>query len=346
MTDAPRIRLDTVLAAQRGITRHAAQTMIDAGLVTVNGRLGKNGQRIRPEDVVEVGDAVPAGRSPRLPRTRSGRHGQLAASALAQVPPVRSALAEPSADSAVPARLRDAAGAHGAAQPSAPPPLNIVYEDEWLAVIDKPAGLVVHPAPGHHGDTLADALRARGDTWSLLGGAERAGIVHRLDRDTSGLLVVARTEAAHRALAAQLRDRTLVRRYWVMVRGGFREDSGSIEAPIGRDPRDRKRMAVVDGGRIATTDFEVVERLGDETLVYASLRTGRTHQIRVHFAYIKHPVCGDAVYGRADRRLNRPALHALELSFVHPGDGGVRTFTAAPPAELLDHLAAARGRVR
>ncbi|HKR98368.1 MAG TPA: RluA family pseudouridine synthase [Candidatus Dormibacteraeota bacterium] len=295
MADEATRRLDLVLAEQRGITRHAAQTMVDAGLVTVNGRPGKSGQRIRPDDVIDVADAVPPARPTVTPAS------------------------------------------------AAPPHLDVVYKDEWLAVIDKPAGLVVHPAPGHHGDTLADALRTRGETWSLLGGEERAGIVHRLDRDTSGLLVVARTEAAHRALAQQLRERTLVRRYWVMVQGGLREDSGTVEAPIARDPRDRKRMAVVDGGREAVTDFEVVERLGSVSRLHVRLRTGRTHQIRVHLAYIKHPVCGDAVYGRPDRRLQRPALHAMELSFVHPGDGAVRTFTSEPPPALLEYLSAARG---
>jgi 23S rRNA pseudouridine1911/1915/1917 synthase len=194
---------------------------------------------------------------------------------------------------------------------------------------------VVHPAAGHRGDTLVDALLARGTTWSLLGGAERAGIVHRLDRDTSGLLVVAKTEAAHRALAEQLRKRTLGRTYWAMVQGGFREDSGTIEAPIGRDPRDRKRMAVVDSGREAVTDFRVVERLGDRSVLEVTLRTGRTHQIRVHLAYIGHPVTGDRVYGRAERLLGRPALHAIRLTFAHPDDGGTRVYESPIPSDLL-----------
>jgi len=221
-----------------------------------------------------------------------------------------------------------------------------VYEDEWLAVVDKPAGLVVHPAAGHHGDTLAEALRARGDTWSLLGGVERAGIVHRLDRDTSGLLVVARTEAAHRALSDQLRSRALGREYWAVARGGFREDAGTIEAPIARDPRDRKRMAVVDGGREAITDFTVRERLGDLTVLEVRLRTGRTHQIRVHLAYIKHPIAGDSVYGRADPGLQRPALHAMRLRFVHPADGAPRAFESPLPAELTKFVEQARERRR
>ncbi len=296
----PAPRLDVLLAERRKITRHAARTLIDAGYVTVNGRLGKPGQRIREHDLVDVNEHLAAERAAAVP-------------------------------------------SH--ALPTDAVALNIVFEDEWLAVVDKPAGLVVHPAPGHHGDTLADALRSRGDTWSLLGGEERAGIVHRLDRDTSGLLVVARTEAAHRALSEQLRNRTLGRTYWAMVRGGFSEDSGTIEAPIARDPRDRKRMAVIDGGREAVTDFTVVERLGERTVLHARLRTGRTHQIRVHLAYIKHPVAGDAVYGRTDSRLHRPALHAMQLSFVHPADGMRRTFESPLPPDLEAHLEYARARV-
>lgn len=282
-------RLDVALAAREGITRHAARTLIDAGLVTVNGRMARPGQRISEVDRVLVSRAQPGERRLRVPA-------------------------------------------------ASPPRLDIVYEDDALAVIDKPAGLVVHPAPGHHGDTVADALRARGDTWSLLGGDERAGIVHRLDRDTSGLLVVARTESAHRALAEQLRDRTLVREYWALVHGGFREDTGTIDAPVARDPRDRKRMAVVDHGRAAVTDFEVIERLGDVSVVRVRLRTGRTHQIRVHFAYIQRPVVGDAVYGRADRTLPRPALHASRLSFVHPSTGVTCSFESPIPDELQSYL--------
>jgi 23S rRNA pseudouridine1911/1915/1917 synthase len=293
MDDAAPPRLDVWLTRERGITRHAAQTMIAAGLVSVNGRLAKASQRIRPRDEVKVMVAV-----------------------------------RPSAPTAYPE----------GPDPSLSPldiHIKIVYEDEWLAVVDKPAGLVVHPAAGHRGDTLVDALLARGTTWSLLGGAERAGIVHRLDRDTSGLLVVAKTEAAHRSLAEQLRKRTLGRTYWALVHGGFREDSGTIEAPIGRDPRDRKKMAVVDGGRDAVTDFRVLERLGDTSVLEVTLRTGRTHQIRVHLAYIGHPVAGDAVYGRAERRLGRPALHATRLSFAHPGDGATRVYHSPMPPELL-----------
>lgn len=305
-TDRP--RLDVWLAADRNITRHAAQTLIDAGLVTVNGRLGRPGQRVRDGDLVRIddraaGDAVGGRRPSRV----DGGHA---------------------------ASSGEGGGAPEAAGPAAPlSPVNIVFEDEWLAVVNKPAGLVVHPAPGHLADTLVDALKARGTTWSLLGGAERAGIVHRLDRDTSGLLVVAKTEAAHRSLAQQLRDRTLGRTYWAVVNGGFREETGTIDAPIGRDRRDRKRMAVVDGGRAAVTDFRVVERLGDMSVLEVTLRSGRTHQIRVHMAYIRHPIAGDAVYGRGGPP-GRPALHAAHLTVAHPATGTVERYSAPLPPEL------------
>ncbi len=221
-------------------------------------------------------------------------------------------------------------------------PLVVVYEDDALAVIDKPAGLVVHPAPGHPAGTLADGLRQRGTTWSQLGGDERPGIVHRLDRDTSGLLVVAKTEAAHRSLSLQLQRRTLGRVYWALVHGTFRESSGRIEAPIGRDPGHRQRMAVVDGGRPAITDFAVAERMRRLTRLEVRLLSGRTHQIRVHLASIGHPIAGDAVYGRrGDTLCPRPALHAQRLTFLHPDDGHRCDFESALPSDLVDALAAA-----
>jgi 23S rRNA pseudouridine1911/1915/1917 synthase len=195
--------------------------------------------------------------------------------------------------------------------------------------------MVVHPAPGHPTGTLADALKERGTTWSLLGGTERAGIVHRLDRDTSGLLVVAKSESAHRNLARQLSDRSLGRTYWALVHGGFREDTGTIDAPIARHPRDRRRMAIVEGGREAITDFRVLERLSGATVLEVSLRTGRTHQIRVHLASIGHPIVGDAVYGRPDPTLGRPALHARRLRFRHPADGTERSYESPVPDELV-----------
>jgi 23S rRNA pseudouridine1911/1915/1917 synthase len=221
-------------------------------------------------------------------------------------------------------------------------PLVVVYEDESLAVIDKPAGMVVHPAPGHPVGTLADGLRQRGTTWSQLGGDERPGIVHRLDRDTSGLLVVAKTEAAHRSLSLQLQRRTLGRVYWTLVHGSFREASGRIEAPIGRDPGHRQRMAVVDAGRAAITDFTVMEGMRRFTRLEVRLLTGRTHQIRVHLASIRHPVAGDAVYGRrGDAVCARPALHAQRLTLLHPDDGRRCDFESALPDDLVAALAAA-----
>ncbi len=220
--------------------------------------------------------------------------------------------------------------------------LSVVYEDECLAVIDKPAGMVVHPAPGHPGGTLADGLRQRGTTWSQLGGEQRPGIVHRLDRDTSGLLVVAKTEAAHRSLSLQLQRRTLGRVYWALVHGSFREATGRIDAPIGRDPGHRQRMAVVDEGRPAVTDFTVIERMRRFTRLEVRLLSGRTHQIRVHLASISHPIAGDPVYGRrGDNLCARPALHAQRLSFVHPQDGRRCDFESPLPADLAEALAAA-----
>jgi 23S rRNA pseudouridine1911/1915/1917 synthase len=283
-------RLDVWLADSRGITRHAARTVIDAGLVTVDGRPGRPGQRVRDSADVVV---------------------------------------TPAAAYDITAGLRS---------PSIAPPVSglcIVDEDDWLAVVDKPSGMVVHPAPGHPTGTLADALKERGTTWSLLGGAERAGIVHRLDRDTSGLLVVAKTEAAHRSLARQLSDRSLGRTYWALVQGGFREDTGTIDAPIARHPRDRRRMAIVEGGREAITDFRVLERLSGATVLEVSLRTGRTHQIRVHLASIGHAIVGDAVYGRPDTTLLRPALHAMRLRLRHPADGTERSYESPIPEELV-----------
>ena len=221
--------------------------------------------------------------------------------------------------------------------------LEVVYEDHALAVINKPAGLVVHPAPGHPSGTLADGLRQRGTTWSQLGGEERPGIVHRLDRDTSGLLVVAKTEAAHRSLSLQLQRRTLGRVYWALAHGTFREATGRIEAPIGRDPGHRQRMAVVDGGRPAITEFTVVDRLHRHTRLEVRLLTGRTHQIRVHLASIAHPLAGDPVYGRrGDTLCLRPALHAERLTFLHPDDGRRCDFEAPLPADMVAALAAAR----
>jgi 23S rRNA pseudouridine1911/1915/1917 synthase len=213
--------------------------------------------------------------------------------------------------------------------------LDIVHDDPDLVVIDKPAGMVVHPAAGHHSGTLVHALLGLGGAWSTMGGAARPGIVHRLDKGTSGLILAARTDQAHRALAAQLADRTLSRTYLAIVRGAVLPADRVVEGPIGRHPRDRVRMAVVEGGRAARTRVRAVEHRGGHTLVQCELDTGRTHQIRVHLAALGHPVAGDDLYGR--RRPGdpeRPMLHAHRLRFRHPRTGDVVTFESPAPADF------------
>jgi 23S rRNA pseudouridine1911/1915/1917 synthase len=214
-------------------------------------------------------------------------------------------------------------------------PLTVVHDDPDLVVIDKPAGLVVHPAAGHRTGTLVHALLGLGGEWSAVGGAARPGIVHRLDRGTSGLMLAARTDQAHRALAAQLAARTLSRTYLAIVRGSLAVDDRVVEGPIGRHPRERLRMAVVEGGRPARTRVRAVERRAGHTLVQCDLDTGRTHQIRVHLAALGHPVAGDDLYGR--RRPGdpeRPMLHAHRLRFRHPRTGEPMTFESPPPADF------------
>lgn len=215
-------------------------------------------------------------------------------------------------------------------------PLDVIYEDADLVVIDKPAGMVVHPAPGHRSGTLVHALLGRGGQWSARAGVARPGIVHRLDKGTSGLMLAARTDVAHRSLAAQLTDRTLARTYLAVVRGRVGPDSGILEGPIGRDPRDRLRMAVVEGGRAARTRYRVVERGPGHTLVRCELESGRTHQVRVHLAGLGHPVVGDDLYARPSVRGEpaRPLLHAWRLRFRHPSSGVEMSFEAEPPADF------------
>ena len=220
-------------------------------------------------------------------------------------------------------------------------PLDVVYEDGDLAVINKPAGMVVHPSPGHHSGTLVHALLGRGGAWSAAGGTSRPGIVHRLDKGTSGLIVVARNDVSHRALTAQLQDRTLSRTYLAIVRGRVKDDAGELEGPIGRHPRERKRMAVVAGGRYARTRYRVVERKLSHTLLRCDLDTGRTHQIRVHLAAFGHPVAGDAEYGGREDGVGRPMLHAWRLRLRHPRTGAEMSFEAAPPADFEAAWAAA-----
>lgn len=216
-----------------------------------------------------------------------------------------------------------------------PMDLKVVYEDDDLAVIDKPAGLVVHPGPGHSAGTLVHGLLARSPQWSSVGGVERPGIVHRLDKDTSGLLVIARNDVAHRDLAGQLQDRTMHRRYRAIVVGEVPDAAARIEAPLGRDPRHRQRMAVVPKGREAVTEFRRLGLVQGHTLLDVSLLTGRTHQVRVHLAYIHHPILGDAVYGRPSQLIARPALHAAEIAFRHPRTGKLMKLESPLPPDLI-----------
>ncbi len=204
-------------------------------------------------------------------------------------------------------------------------PLDIVYEDDDVLVINKPKGLVVHPAAGHQDDTLVNGLLyAMGDSLSGINGELRPGIVHRIDKDTSGLLAIAKNDYAHTFLASQLKDHTMARTYEAIVCGNLKEDSGTVDAPIGRHPTDRKKMTVTArGGKPAVTHWEVVRRYRGYTHIRCRLETGRTHQIRVHMAYIGHPILGDAVYGRKKPELGQSSqcLHAGTLCFRHPRDG-------------------------
>ena len=271
--DIPGERLDAFLARGSGMTRSAAQRLIEQGRVSLNGKPGRKNDRLNPGDRVEY--TVP------------------------QVKPVD-----------IPARDI---------------PLEIVYEDEDVMVINKPKGLVVHPAPGHEDDTLVNGLLfAKGDSLSGINGELRPGIVHRIDKDTSGLLAVAKNDLAHTMLASQLKDHTMARTYDAIVCGSFREDNGTVDAPIGRHPTDRKKMCVTQRcSKPAVTHYEVVERFRGYTHIRCHLETGRTHQIRVHMAYIGHPLLGDTVYGHKNKELGQDSqcLHASALCFRHPRDG-------------------------
>ena len=205
-------------------------------------------------------------------------------------------------------------------------PLDVVYEDEDVIVVNKPRGMVVHPAPGHPMGTLVNALMYHcGDSLSGVGGAKRPGIVHRIDKDTSGLIIAAKNDMAHLALSAQLADRSLSRVYEAVAVGNFREDSGTVDAPIGRHPNERKKMAVIaQNSRPAVTHWQVIARYRGYTHIRCKLETGRTHQIRVHMAYLGHPLLGDEVYGHAklpEKGLTGQCLHARELKFIHPRTG-------------------------
>ena len=216
--------------------------------------------------------------------------------------------------------------------------LDILYQDDDLAVVFKPSGMVVHPAAGNERGTLVNALLKHLDNLSGIGGEIRPGIVHRIDKDTSGLLLVAKNDFAHVSLSGQIRAHTVKRAYRAIVIGGFREDAGTVEGPIGRHPTDRKRMAIVPGGRDATTHWTVLEPLRGATLIEARLTTGRTHQIRVHMASIGHPVLGDPVYG--PKKSPWPVeggqlLHAFRLGFTHPRTGDEMQFEAEPEARFI-----------
>jgi len=217
-------------------------------------------------------------------------------------------------------------------------PLSLVYENGDILVIDKPAGITVHPAPGHPYHTLVNAILAHCPEISAIDDSLRPGIVHRLDKDTSGLMVVAKNKAAQLDLSAQLKKRQMMKRYLILVRGHLTPEEGTIEAPIGRHPKNRKRMAVVPGGREACTLYRVVRYLGDYTLVEVTLATGRTHQIRVHFSAIGHPVAGDAVYGVRLPYLGRQFLHACFLGFRLPQTEEYAEFRSELPAELKQVL--------
>ena len=218
-------------------------------------------------------------------------------------------------------------------------PLEIVYQDEDVAVVNKPQGMVVHPSAGHTSGTLVNALMYHINDLSGINGVLRPGIVHRIDKDTSGLLMIAKNDQAHVALADELKDKKSLRKYWAIVHGNLPNDRGVIEAPIGRSEKDRKKQAVTAKGKPALTRFQVLERFGDYTLVELQLETGRTHQIRVHMAYIGHPVAGDEVYGpRKTLKGHGQFLHARTLGFTHPRTGEVLEFTAEAPVIFQETL--------
>ena len=267
-------RLDAFLSRQGdNLSRSAAQKLIEAGAVRLNGKLPKKNDRLNLGDTVEY--TIP----------------------------------EPKEVDITPKDI----------------PLEIVYEDEDVAVINKPKGLVVHPAAGHQDDTLVNGLLyAMGDSLSGINGELRPGIVHRIDKDTSGLLAIAKNDLAHTVLASQLKDHSMARTYEAIVCGSFREDRGTVDAPIGRHPTDRKKMCVTQrNSKPAVTHWEVVERFRGYTHIRCRLETGRTHQIRVHMAYIGHPILGDMVYGHKKPELGQSSqcLHAGALCFRHPRDG-------------------------
>lgn len=288
--DRPGERADQLLTrAIEGLTRSAAQKLLEEGRVTANGKTLK--KNARPDEGTVLAVDIPE--------------------------------AEPV--DIVPQNI----------------PLDVVYEDEDVIVVNKPVGLVVHPAPGHPDGTLVNALLWHcGDSLSGINGEIRPGIVHRIDRDTSGLIIAAKNDAAHLALAAQLEDHSLARVYECIVQGKLREDEGTIDAPIARHPIDRKKMAVVQGGKRAVTHYSVLGRYDGYTHAQCRLETGRTHQIRVHMAYIGHPILGDTVYGakKPVPGLTGQCLHAVGLRFVHPRTGELVALHCPLPPEFTAML--------
>ena len=285
-------RLDAFLARTAdGLSRSAAQKLIEEGCVRRNGKPAKK------NDKLNIGDEITL------------------------------TIPEPKEVDITPTEMK----------------LDIVYEDEDLLVINKPKGLVVHPAAGHQDDTLVNGLLyAMGDDLSGINGELRPGIVHRIDKDTSGLLAVAKNDRAHVMLASQLKDHTMARTYEAIVCGSFREDSGTVDAPIGRHPSDRKKMCVIErNSKNAVTHWEVVARYRGYTHVRCRLETGRTHQIRVHMAHIGHPILGDTVYGHKKAELGQDSqcLHAGSLCFSHPRDGRPVMVFAPLPKYFEDVIA-------
>ena len=284
-------RLDAFLARMgEGLTRSAAQKLIEQGQVLRNGKPGKKNDKLNPGDIIEY--TVPEAKPIDIVATEM--------------------------------------------------PLDIVYEDEDVLVINKPKGLVVHPAAGHQEDTLVNGLLyAMGDDLSGINGELRPGIVHRIDKDTSGLLAVAKNDLAHTMLASQLKDHSMARTYDAIVCGSMKEDSGTVDAPIGRHPTDRKKMCVTQrNSKPAITHWEVVTRYKGYTHIRCKLETGRTHQIRVHMAYIGHPILGDTVYGHKKPELGQSSqcLHAGALCFAHPRDGRPILVFAELPQYFKDVL--------
>ncbi len=225
-----------------------------------------------------------------------------------------------------------------------PIPLDVLYEDAWLIVINKPAGLVVHPAPGQPDGTLVNALLAHCPDLGTIGDAVRPGLVHRLDKDTTGVMMVAKQEQALRHLQDQIKSHTVEKRYLCVTAGVPDPEVGAIEAPIGRDRSDPTRMAIIDGGKSARTEYRVLERFADAALVEARLITGRTHQIRLHMAALGHPIVGDHMYGIRSALIDRQALHATALGFRHPHDERELHFKAPLPADMQSLIAVIRER--